>query len=397
MTAYRVLDDHKELDNIGTRTHDEIDVHIDTSAFLIVSGVSSNVPALGRLLTAGTNITFTDGGPGGTFTISSTGGGGGGDITAVNAGTGLLGGGSSGDVTLSIDDSVIATVSGATFTGVTKHNTGLSGSLTRLTDGTSYLIAGSNVTIASSSNGSITISSTGGTGSPGGLDTYVQFNDGNTFGGDSNFTFNKSTDTLAVTNVSGSLTRLTDGTSYLRAGSNVTITTGSNGSVTIAATGGGGGSSTITSWMETPTGDVDGVNMIFTLVHAPYPSSALLFYVNGILQLGSGNDYVVSGSTITMTYAPTNGSNVVATYPYATTVQNITWVEVPTGNADGVNVTFTLSNSPNPSDALMFYVNGVLQKQNTGFTTSDYDLSGNTITMTYAPSPGSNLLATYPY
>jgi len=396
MTAYRVLDDHKELDNIGTRTHDEIDVHIDTSAFLIVSGVSSNVPALGRLLTAGTNITFTDGGPGGTFTISSTGGGGG-DITAVNAGTGLLGGGSSGDVTLSIDDSVIATVSGTTFTGVTKHNTGLSGSLTRLTDGTSYLIAGSNVTIASSSNGSITISSTGGTGSPGGLDTYVQFNDGNTFGGDSNFTFNKSTDTLAVTNVSGSLTRLTDGTSYLRAGSNVTITTGSNGSVTIAATGGGGGSSTITSWMETPTGDVDGVNMIFTLVHAPYPSSALLFYVNGILQLGSGNDYVVSGSTITMTYAPTNGSNVVATYPYATTVQNITWVEAPTGNADGVNVTFTLSNSPNPSDALMFYVNGVLQKQNTGFTTSDYDLSGNTITMTYAPSPGSNLLATYPY
>lgn len=397
MTAYRVVDDHRELDNIGTRTHDEIDVHIDTSAFLIVSGVSSNVPALGRLLTAGTNITFTDGGPGGTFTISSTGGGGGGDITAVNAGTGLSGGGTSGDVTLSINDSIVATVSGSTFTGVTRHNVGLSGSLTRLTDGSSYIVAGSNVTIVSSSNGSITISSTGGSGSPGGTNSQIQFNDSGSFGADPNFTFEKSTNTISVTNITGSLTRLTDGTSYLIAGNNVTITTGSNGSVTIAATGDGGGSSTITSWMETPTGDVDGVNMIFTLVHAPYPSSALLFYVNGILQLGSGNDYVVSGSTITMTYAPTNGSNVVATYPYATTVQNITWVEVPTGNADGVNVTFTLSNSPNPSDALMFYVNGVLQKQNTRFTTSDYDLSGNTITMTYAPSPGSNLLATYPY
>lgn len=78
MTAYRVLDDHTELDNIGTRTHDEIDVHIDETAFLIVSGVSSNVTTVGRLLTAGTNITFTDGGPGGAFTISSTGGGGGG-------------------------------------------------------------------------------------------------------------------------------------------------------------------------------------------------------------------------------------------------------------------------------------------------------------------------------
>jgi hypothetical protein len=42
---------------------------------------------------------------------------------------------------------------------------GISGSLTRLTDGTSYLRAGSNITIASSSNGAITISSTGGAGS----------------------------------------------------------------------------------------------------------------------------------------------------------------------------------------------------------------------------------------
>jgi len=321
MTAYRVLDDHRELDNIGTRTHDEIDVHIDTSAFLIVSGVSSNVPALGRLLTAGTNITFTDGGPGGTFTISSTGGGGGGDITAVNAGTGLSGGGTSGDVTLSINDSIVATVSGSTFTGVTRHNAGLSGSLTRLTDGTSYLVAGNNVT----------------------------------------------------------------------------ITTGSNGSVTISSTGGGTGVATLTSWMEVPAGDVDGANMIFTLDNDPYPPSALLFYVNGILQLGSGNDYVISGSTITMTYAPTNGSNVVATYPYASTVQSIMWSEVPAGSADGINDTFTLSNVPVPADSLMLYVNGVLQKQNTRFTTSDYDLSGNTITMTYAPSPGSNLLATYPY
>ena len=42
---------------------------------------------------------------------------------------------------------------------------------------------------------------------------------------------------------SGSLTRLTDGTSYLIAGSNVTITSGTNGSVTIASSGGGGGGS----------------------------------------------------------------------------------------------------------------------------------------------------------
>jgi hypothetical protein len=41
--------------------------------------------------------------------------------------------------------------------------------------------------------------------------------------------------------LSGSLTRLTDGTPYLIAGSNVTLTTGSNGAVTISSTAGGGG------------------------------------------------------------------------------------------------------------------------------------------------------------
>lgn len=43
-----------------------------------------------------------------------------------------------------------------------KSFSGFTGSLTKLTDGTSYLIAGSNITITSGSNGSITIDSTGG-------------------------------------------------------------------------------------------------------------------------------------------------------------------------------------------------------------------------------------------
>jgi hypothetical protein len=84
---------------------------------------------------------------------------------------------------------------------------GLSGSLTHLTDGTSYLIAGSNVTVTTGANGSITISSTGGgAGSPGGSNTDVQFNDGGSFGGDSDFTYDK---TLNELTLSGTLKQLT--------------------------------------------------------------------------------------------------------------------------------------------------------------------------------------------
>ena len=78
----------------------------------------------------------------------------------------------------------------------------------------------------------------GGSGSPGGSNTQVQFNDGGSFAGDSNLTFNKTTDTLSTVNLTGSLTKLSDRSSYLIAGDNITITTGSTGAVTIAASTG---------------------------------------------------------------------------------------------------------------------------------------------------------------
>jgi len=85
----------------------------------------------------------------------------------------------------------------------------------------------------------------GGSGSPGGSDTQVQFNDGSSFGGDSGLTYNKTTNALTTTGriaaslgFSGSLTRLVDGTSYLVGGNNITVNSGSNGQVTIESAGG---------------------------------------------------------------------------------------------------------------------------------------------------------------
>lgn len=49
----------------------------------------------------------------------------------------------------------------------------------------------------------------GGGSTPGGLNTYVQYNDGGSFGGSANFTWNNGTSTLTATNIAGSGTGLT--------------------------------------------------------------------------------------------------------------------------------------------------------------------------------------------
>lgn len=110
-----------------------------------------------------------------TSSAGSGGGGGGGDAGAqylvlsatgslsnervFNPGTGLLttDGGSGGNYTVSVNDSVFATLSGSIFGGSLVAQD-MSGSLTQLSDGTSYLVAGNNITITSASSGQVTIS-----------------------------------------------------------------------------------------------------------------------------------------------------------------------------------------------------------------------------------------------
>jgi len=66
---------------------------------------------------------------------------------------------------------------------------------------------------------------------------------------------------------------------------------------------------------ETPTGDLDGVDVTYTLANAPSPAGSLHLYLNGIRQKsGGGNDYTLSGSTITFAVAPVSTDVILADY-----------------------------------------------------------------------------------
>jgi hypothetical protein len=103
---------------------------------------------------------------------------------------------------------------------------GLSGSLTRLTSGLSYLVAGANITVQSASNGQVTV--TGGS-------QPAYFTSPLTGVAETTGSLMVGGSLSATLGLSGSLTRLTSGLSYLTAGANITVQSASNGQVTITS------------------------------------------------------------------------------------------------------------------------------------------------------------------
>lgn len=182
--------------------------------------------------------------------------------------------GASGQITVGGLDSIFATLTGSMFSGSVvvsgnvKSFTGLSGSLTRLYDGQTYIQAGYNTAVVTGASGQVTIGDIAGIGADSAasyilvgvtsslaneraltagtgisltdagagstltisaLDSILATLTGSVFSG----TINVSGNVKSMTGFSGSLTRLYNGDSYIQAGSNIAVTTGASGQVTI--------------------------------------------------------------------------------------------------------------------------------------------------------------------
>lgn len=107
--------------------------------------------------------------------------------------------------------------------------------------------------------------------------------------------------------------------------------------------------------------------------------------LSGSLQtLANGDPYLLSGIGIGIV----TGSN-----GQITINQRCQWNEKPSGLIDGVNDTFTLQYTPNPSTSLMLFLGGTLLDEDEG----EFVLSDNTVVLSTPPSPGSKIRASYPY
>jgi hypothetical protein len=65
---------------------------------------------------------------------------------------------------------------------------------------------------------------------------------------------------------------------------------------------------------ETPTGDVDGTNVDFTLATSPISGSEHIWLNGALQQLGTDADYAIDGAVITFNDAPETDDRIVVSY-----------------------------------------------------------------------------------
>ena len=192
--------------------------------------------------------------------------------------------------------------------------------------------------------------------------------------------------------------QITISTPTIVGGTGIQVSTGAGGQVQVSLSASPQGG-TITDMVinAEPTGNLDGINTVFTLPDGGIDRSSFMLWLNGQL-LTQDSDFNLAGSTITFI-----GSDIprppdvlralytrqVSTKMYALSVAP-SQVTVTNDSAVGL----TLPQSPDPTDSLMLFLNGQLLTQG---DQHDYTLIGNSVTFNRAASPADVIRATYSY
>ena len=134
---------------------------------------------------------------------------------------------------------------------------------------------------------------------------------------------------------------------------------------------------------EVPSGS----GTAFTLATVPYPESLQLF--RGGARQREGDDFTISGASITLTTTLASGEVLLADYGVNFETVNRIRDEVPSGS----DVTFTLAHTP-LSNTLQLFRGGARQQAGAG---KDYTISGAIITLAVTLATGEVLLADYDY
>src|SRR6056300_1694087 len=154
------------------------------------------------------------------------------------------------------------------------------------------------------------------------------------------------------------------------------------GNVTISSSG-GGGSAGLNQVVNTYESTGDGSTVAFNTGTTITSEDLTWVFIDGVYQ--EKGAYSTSGSTVTFSAAPPNG----------TSIEVLNLSSITTGGAfdhnsfsgDGSTTDFTLANTPDSETDLIVFIDGVYQNNNA------FNVSGTTLSFDTAPANGTTLIA----
>src|SRR6056300_1473595 len=154
------------------------------------------------------------------------------------------------------------------------------------------------------------------------------------------------------------------------------------GNVTISSSG-GGGSAGLNQVINTYESTGDGSTVAFNTGTTITSEDLTWVFIDGVYQ--EKGAYSTSGSTVTFSAAPPNG----------TSIEILNLSSITTGGAfdhnsfsgDGSTTDFTLANTPDSETDLIVFIDGVYQNNNA------FNVSGTTLSFDTAPANGTTVIA----